>query len=221
MKSGTGVLTLSAAAAATLTIDSTTRLDGAGAAANQVLKWDGTAYSPASLVNTDLSNWNEAVDDRVAALLVAGSGIGLSYNDAANTLTISATGGITGSGTADQIAYWTAANTLASDTNLRWNGTRMAVGAPINAAYRLLSRGTGTGASTYGLVVQDSAGNNTMYVRDDGRGFFKEILWADRLSTVTGVSWDLRTFTAASDAASIGYVECEVGGVVRKFMIRA
>jgi hypothetical protein len=37
-----------------------------------------------------LPGFNEAVDDRVAALLVAGSGIGLSYNDGANTLTVSA-----------------------------------------------------------------------------------------------------------------------------------
>jgi len=40
-----------------------------------------------------ISNFSEAVDDRVAALLVAGANITLSYNDAANTLTISATGG--------------------------------------------------------------------------------------------------------------------------------
>jgi hypothetical protein len=36
---------------------------------------------------------NEFIDDRVASLLVAGTGIGLAYNDAANTLTVSATGG--------------------------------------------------------------------------------------------------------------------------------
>jgi hypothetical protein len=35
---------------------------------------------------------NEAIDDRVAALLQAGPNISLNYNDAANTLTISASG---------------------------------------------------------------------------------------------------------------------------------
>lgn len=35
---------------------------------------------------------NEDVDDRVAALLISGSGISLNYNDAANSLTISTTG---------------------------------------------------------------------------------------------------------------------------------
>jgi hypothetical protein len=43
------VLTLSASGTATLTIDSTTRIDGAGASSGNVLAWDGTAYAPAAL----------------------------------------------------------------------------------------------------------------------------------------------------------------------------
>jgi vancomycin permeability regulator SanA len=35
----------------------------------------------------------EAIDDRVAALLVAGANVTLTYNDPANTLTIAASGG--------------------------------------------------------------------------------------------------------------------------------
>ena len=42
---------------------------------------------------TNLYYTDERVDDRVASLLVAGSGINLSYNDLLNTITISATGG--------------------------------------------------------------------------------------------------------------------------------
>ena len=42
---------------------------------------------------SDTTDFDEAVDDRVAALLVAGSNITLTYNDGANTLTIAATGG--------------------------------------------------------------------------------------------------------------------------------
>lgn len=38
-------------------------------------------------------DFNEAVDDRVSSLLVAGSNISLTYDDTANTLTIAATGG--------------------------------------------------------------------------------------------------------------------------------
>ena len=55
IKSGAGLLTLSAAGAATLTIDSSIRLDGAGASAGQVLEWNGTAYAPATLAPADVA----------------------------------------------------------------------------------------------------------------------------------------------------------------------
>lgn len=45
-----------------------------------------TAAAIAALVT------DERIDDRVAALLVAGSGVTLTYNDTSNTLTIAATG---------------------------------------------------------------------------------------------------------------------------------
>jgi hypothetical protein len=51
--------------------------------------------SPASTI-TDFS---EAVDDRVASLLQAGSNVTLTYDDASNTLTIASTGGSGGGGT--------------------------------------------------------------------------------------------------------------------------
>jgi hypothetical protein len=44
-------------------------------------------------VAATVSDFSEAVDDRVAALLVAGTNVTLTYNDAAGTLTIAATGG--------------------------------------------------------------------------------------------------------------------------------
>lgn len=40
-----------------------------------------------------VSALSEAIDDRVAALLVAGANVTLTYNDPANTLTIAASGG--------------------------------------------------------------------------------------------------------------------------------
>jgi hypothetical protein len=49
-------------------------------------------------LTTDLS---ETIDDRVASLLVAGSNVSISYNDVANTLTISASGGGGGGGSID------------------------------------------------------------------------------------------------------------------------
>lgn len=41
---------------------------------------------------TDLTNFDEATDDRVSNLLVAGTDISLTYNDVANTLTVAYTG---------------------------------------------------------------------------------------------------------------------------------
>ena len=68
-----------------------------------------------------IADFSEAVDDRVAALLQAGSGVTLSYNDAAGSLTITATGGgsssfvtpesfgAVGDGVADDTAFVTSA----------------------------------------------------------------------------------------------------------------
>lgn len=69
----------------------------------------GRLYSvsntPISITATQVSNFDEAVDDRVSNLLVAGSNVSLSYNDIAGTLTISSTGGGVGSGGYDTIKH--------------------------------------------------------------------------------------------------------------------
>lgn len=72
------------------------KLDGiaSGATANSA---DATLLARANHTGTQaastISDFAEAVDDRVAALLVQGSNITLTYNDASNTLTIAAAGG--------------------------------------------------------------------------------------------------------------------------------
>lgn len=57
---------------------------------NILISQSGTTYTVAVTGSLGLST--EEVDDRVASLLVAGSGINLSYNDANNILTVSTTG---------------------------------------------------------------------------------------------------------------------------------
>jgi len=52
----------------------------------------------------DPTTFNEAVDDRVSQLLVAGTNITLTYNDGAGTLTIDASGG-GGGGTSPAISW--------------------------------------------------------------------------------------------------------------------
>jgi hypothetical protein len=54
-----------------------------------------TAFAPAAHTHSSVavSDFAEAVDDRVAALMVGGSNVTVTYDDAANTLTIAAAGG--------------------------------------------------------------------------------------------------------------------------------
>lgn len=68
-----------------------------------------------SLVLADLPNLSETIDDRVAALLVAGANITLTYNDVANTLTIASSGGGGGGGTVDSVVAGTGISVDSTD----------------------------------------------------------------------------------------------------------
>lgn len=57
---------------------------------------------------TDITGFAEAVDDRVATLVQAGAGVNITYNDAANTLTVSAAGGSAQLGTSTPAPLGTA-----------------------------------------------------------------------------------------------------------------
>jgi hypothetical protein len=50
-----------------------------------------------ALLSSQIIGLSEAIDDRTASLLVAGTGITLTYNDGAGTLTIASSGGLGGS----------------------------------------------------------------------------------------------------------------------------
>ncbi len=52
------------------------------------------AASSHTHTTSDITGFGEAVDDEVASLLVAGANITITYNDAANTLTIASTSGV-------------------------------------------------------------------------------------------------------------------------------
>lgn len=229
IKSGAGVLTISAGSTATFTIDSSTRLDGAGATSGQVLTYNGTAYAPATLAAADvsaapdnakyivqqassalsaeqalgalatgllknttttgvlsiavagtdyaaashthtsgqISDFAEAVDDRVDALLVAGSGITLTYNDTAGTLTIAASGGISGSGASGRLTYWSGSSALTSNAGLTFDGE-------LHAPGRIRAEGGSAGVA---LDDRDGSGQWLLYV--DGNAFYVS-------STITG-----------------------------------
>lgn len=89
----------SATQVGTFTVDGKGRTTAAGSTSIAI---------PASAV-TDFS---EAVDDRVAALVVAGTNMTVTYNDGAGTLTFDAAGG--GAGT--NLSYTAATRIIASDT---------------------------------------------------------------------------------------------------------
>lgn len=67
--------------------------DPAGSAAAAQANAIQRANHTGTQVAATISDFSEAVDDRVFALLVQGSGITLTYDDAAGTLTIAASGG--------------------------------------------------------------------------------------------------------------------------------
>lgn len=67
-----------------------------------------------SHTSSQITDFGEAVDDRVALLLVEGAGIDLTYDDGSNTLTVAAVGG--GSGTVTSVA-------VANATGITWTGS--------------------------------------------------------------------------------------------------
>jgi len=68
-----------------------------------------------ALVPVQIAGFNEAVDDRVAAMLTAGNGIGLTYNDGAGTLTVAASGG----GSNCEIKVYTSSDTWRKPANCK------------------------------------------------------------------------------------------------------
>jgi hypothetical protein len=82
------------------------------------------AHTQAASTITDFS---EAVDDRVAALLAAGANITLTYNDVSNTLTIAASGGSGLSGLA---------TVSVPNNRLEWSETVAATG--VTASQRIM-----------------------------------------------------------------------------------
>lgn len=72
---------------------------------------NGKAATSHTHTAANVTDFAEAVDDRVNALLVAGTNVTLTYNDTANTMTITAAGG-TGGGAVDSVNGQTGAVVL-------------------------------------------------------------------------------------------------------------
>jgi hypothetical protein len=93
-----------------------------------------TEVADNSLTATDLavnvvSSLDGVTNDGGNIDLVAGSGIAITPDDANNQITIASTaGGLGGSGTATQVAFFTAGTTIGSDSNLYWDNTNKRLG---------------------------------------------------------------------------------------------
>lgn len=101
-------------------------------------------------LSATISDFNEASQDAIASLLVAGTNVTLVYNDTANTLTISSTGGSGGTAFDPSVLQSTDANafyngtvyptraTVTTDTNrrVRWVGP-ISVPPTIGGAYAI------------------------------------------------------------------------------------
>jgi len=127
-----------------------------------------------ALLSQQIIGLSESIDDRVAALLIAGTGITLTYNDGAGTLTIAASAGIGGStGSTDNAvlrADGTGGATLqdstfcipdiatASPNNTVNHASIQAIGPTTNISVSVVPKGTGA----FCLQVPDgtSAGGN-------------------------------------------------------------
>jgi len=143
-------------------------------------------------------SFDESVDDRVSALLVAGTNITITYNDAANTLTIAASGGgLSGTGSVDNAA-------------LRADGTG---GATLqNSAWIINDNLTASPNNTINHACLEATGGTTnvsVSIKPKGAGAFS---LAAPDGTVTGGNVrgtnaiDLQTYrTAAAQVASGSY----------------
>lgn len=164
------------------------RADVASAMASDLAStFAASSHTHASSAITDFS---EAVDDRVAALLVAGSNITLTYNDGANTLTVAASGssgtvtsvditapaaGITASGgpiTTSGAITLALANDLAAVEGLSTNGLAARTASDTWTA-RSVAAGTGISVTNGDGV----AGNPTVALATANNPVGKHTIW--------------------------------------------
>lgn len=136
-----------------------------------------SAWSVVTPASTDISDFSEAVDDRVSSLLVAGSGITLSYNDGANTLTLSASGG----GTVTSFTFTNANGVSGVVTNATTTpALTISLGAITPSS--VVSSGTVTGSNITGTNTGDQTITLTGDVTGSGTGSFAATIGNDKVT---------------------------------------
>jgi hypothetical protein len=121
---------------------------------------------------SNISDFSEAVDDRVGALLVAGSNVTLTYNDGANTLTIASSGGSGSPGGSDTEVQFNDGGAFAGDSGFTWNKTTNVLtvtggfSGPGSALTSLDASNLGSGTVPTARLGSGSA-SGTTYLRGD------------------------------------------------------
>ena len=139
---------------------------------------------------TNLYFTNERVDDRVAALLVAGTGINLTYDDAANTLTVVSTAsGVGGTGTSGTLTKWTGASTI-GDSIVTELGSVLTVTGNAIVTGLTLSRPVVTNASKQLTSALLTLTDVTNTVNVGAAGFLKSTGAAHSFSAVSLATGD-------------------------------
>lgn len=165
----------------------------------------------ADIAATDVVNFNESVDDRVAALVQNSSTISASYNDAANTLTFSVVGASIGDAQVSNLSQSKITNLtsdlaskLSANQNITISGDATGSGAT-SITLTLANSGVTAGSYLAPTLNIDSKGRITSAI--DGTEAVQDII-ASTLVAGTNVSLNYddtaNTLTINSTAGSSG-----------------
>lgn len=203
VKSGAGVLTISASTTETLTITNGGTLDLNGATlnlgANLTTAGGGaiTLSSSATRTLTIPATGTAVLGDGVAGRMVRwdgtntvseetlikiGAGVLTLSSASAYTAIIAGTGTVAmGGGSAGDgdIAYWSSNFALGNDPSLQWNDSTnsMAINIGTVSNARLLIKGSSSTSSNYQIYTVNSPETPIFNVRDDGAGFLFAASW--------------------------------------------
>jgi hypothetical protein len=158
----------------------------------------GVDFAAASHTHTAtaVTDFSEAVDDRVASLLQAGTGISLSYNDSGGTLTISTSGLVSGSGAGGRITQWNGTGSVEASTLVKSGSGVLTLSASSNVTLTVSGSINISGASaSSGQVL---AYNGTAFVPTtlssvSGSGTSGRVAYWSGMNTLTsdsGMTWD-------------------------------